>query len=90
LPHSWLRDFNPAFAAQGFRMPRLSVAPGLALALTLVPALAHAVEPPVPMERKQLVIISFDGAHDNKLWEKASTWPSAPARISPIFSPAPS
>ncbi len=52
-------------------MPRTSVAHGLAAALALVPALAHAVEPPAPAERKQLVIISFDGAHDNKLWEKS-------------------
>ncbi len=52
-------------------MPRISVAHGLAAALALVPTLAHAVEPPAPAERKQLVIISFDGAHDNKLWEKS-------------------
>ncbi|MCV9961378.1 polysaccharide deacetylase [Pararhizobium sp. BT-229] len=52
-------------------MPRFSAAPGLPLLLALAPALAHAVEPPAPAARKQLVIISFDGAHDNKLWEKS-------------------
>ncbi|OBZ93196.1 polysaccharide deacetylase [Pararhizobium polonicum] len=52
-------------------MPRFSTASGLAAALALVPALAHAVEPPVAPERKQLVIISFDGAHDNRLWDKS-------------------
>jgi len=52
-------------------MSRFAAVPGLALALALVPALAHAVEPPAPEERKQLVIISFDGAHDNRLWEKS-------------------
>jgi peptidoglycan/xylan/chitin deacetylase (PgdA/CDA1 family) len=52
-------------------MPRLYAATGLAFALALSPALALAVEPPVPVESKQLVIISFDGAHDNKLWEKS-------------------
>ncbi len=52
-------------------MSRFSAAPCLAFAMALVPTLAHAVAPPVPEERKQLVIISFDGAHDNKLWEKS-------------------
>lgn len=52
-------------------MSRFATVPGLALALALVPVLAHAVQPPAPAERKQLVIISFDGAHDNKLWEKS-------------------
>ncbi|MBP1861157.1 polysaccharide deacetylase family protein [Rhizobium herbae] len=52
-------------------MSRFAAVPGLALALALVPALAHAVKPPAPEERKQLVIISFDGAHDNRLWEKS-------------------
>lgn len=52
-------------------MPHFSVAPGLALALALVPAVAHAVQPPASAGRKQLVIISFDGAHDNRLWEKS-------------------
>jgi hypothetical protein len=42
----------------------------LAAALAAGPALAKddAIE---PMKRKQLVIVSFDGAHDNKLWEKS-------------------
>ena len=48
-----------------------SVVPGLALALALLPAVAHSVQPSAPAGRKQLVIISFDGAHDNRLWEKS-------------------
>lgn len=52
-------------------MPRLSASSGLAFALAFAPAVAHAVEPPAPVERKQLVIISFDGAHDNRLWDKS-------------------
>ncbi|UDF28557.1 UNVERIFIED_ORG: hypothetical protein LHK14_13670 [Roseateles sp. XES5] len=42
----------------------------LAAALTIGPANAKddAIE---PAKRKQLVIVSFDGAHDNLLWEKS-------------------
>lgn len=50
----------------------------IALSLALVPTLAPAAEPtfdmatpPVPAKDKQLVIVSFDGAHDNALWEKS-------------------
>ncbi len=50
-------------------MPRLSAA--LAFALTLTPTFAGAVQPPVATPPKQLVIISFDGAHDNRLWDKS-------------------
>ncbi|MDE3821842.1 polysaccharide deacetylase [Sinorhizobium meliloti] len=43
----------------------------LALSLALFPALALAdPEPPSPSS-KQLVVVSFDGAHDNALWEKS-------------------
>ncbi|MBB4188372.1 polysaccharide deacetylase family protein [Sinorhizobium terangae] len=45
----------------------------LALSLCLYPALATA-EPlpaPDPTANKQLIIVSFDGAHDNALWEKS-------------------
>ena len=44
--------------------------PLLAAVLTATPALAKddAIETP---KRKQLVIVSFDGAHDNLLWEKS-------------------
>ncbi|MBD9648099.1 polysaccharide deacetylase [Ensifer sp. ENS09] len=46
----------------------------LALSLALLPALARAepVSPATaPAGDKQLVIVSFDGAHDNALWEKS-------------------
>ncbi len=56
---------------QGFRMPRFLAAPGLTLALAMVPALAQAAQPLATAGRKQLVLISFDGAHDNRLWEKS-------------------
>lgn len=52
-------------------MPRLSVLPGLAIAVALAPVAAQAVEPSPAAARQQLVIISFDGAHDNRLWEKS-------------------
>ena len=47
--------------------------PALLAAALLVPALAFA-EPgsqPPPVKHPQLVIVSFDGAHDNRLWEKS-------------------
>lgn len=52
------------------RMPRFAA---LALCLAAAPALA---EPPqaadtAAAKREQMVIISFDGAHDNALWEKS-------------------
>ncbi len=50
----------------------------IALSLALCPALVAAAEPTpdmaaptVPAKDKQLVIVSFDGAHDNALWEKS-------------------
>lgn len=43
----------------------------LALSLLLFPALAQAAPPSEPAKDKQLVIVSFDGAHDNALWEKS-------------------
>lgn len=55
-------------------MYRLSAATGLALAL--MSPLAQANDAALQTtetkaNRKQLVIISFDGAHDNRLWEKS-------------------
>ena len=52
------------------------MSPSRTLLLPLIAALAtgsalakdDAIE---PMKRKQLVIVSFDGAHDNMLWEKS-------------------
>jgi peptidoglycan/xylan/chitin deacetylase (PgdA/CDA1 family) len=52
-------------------MPRFFALAGLALALALPATVAWAVQPPAQTSRKQLVIISFDGAHDNRLWEKS-------------------
>ncbi|NRP70255.1 hypothetical protein ILFOPFJJ_01134 [Ensifer psoraleae] len=47
----------------------------LTLSLCLFPVLAAAAPPPTPEAaapaNKQLVIVSFDGAHDNALWEKS-------------------
>ncbi len=45
----------------------------LALSLCLFPAVALADPPSAPetTRNKQLVIVSFDGAHDNALWEKS-------------------
>ncbi|WP_018236553.1 polysaccharide deacetylase [Ensifer sp. BR816] len=45
----------------------------LALSLCLLPTVALADPPsaPLPAKEKQLVIVSFDGAHDNALWEKS-------------------
>ncbi|MDK1374897.1 MULTISPECIES: polysaccharide deacetylase [unclassified Sinorhizobium] len=47
----------------------------LALSLCLFPALAIAEPLPAPeaTANKQLVIVSFDGAHDNALWERSLT-----------------
>jgi hypothetical protein len=39
---------------------------------------------------EQLVLISFDGAHDNRLWGGAWRWQTAAARVLPISCPAPS
>jgi peptidoglycan/xylan/chitin deacetylase (PgdA/CDA1 family) len=54
------------------RMPRLTP---LALCLAFAPAQAFAVAPPAAnagaAKREQMVIVSFDGAHDNRLWEKS-------------------
>lgn len=47
----------------------------LALSLCLLPTATFA-DPPAarpPGKEKQLVIVSFDGAHDNALWEKSLT-----------------
>ena len=52
-------------------MPRFLAACGLALLFTSTGALAQAAAPQEEKPRKQLVIISFDGAHDNSLWEKS-------------------
>ncbi|MFT4159671.1 polysaccharide deacetylase [Shinella sp.] len=49
--------------------PRSLLLP-LALALAAGPVLAGD-EAPETAKRKQLVIVSFDGAHDNLLWEKS-------------------
>ncbi|MCA1367802.1 polysaccharide deacetylase [Bradyrhizobium sp. BRP14] len=45
----------------------------VALSFCLFPALAMADPPRAPdaAKSKQLVIVSFDGAHDNALWEKS-------------------
>lgn len=43
----------------------------LALSVALFPALALADPPSARQLPKQLVVISFDGAHDNALWEKS-------------------
>ncbi|WP_370577036.1 polysaccharide deacetylase [Shinella sp. PSBB067] len=49
--------------------PRILLLPlALALAAGTASAKDDAVE---PARRKQLVIVSFDGAHDNQLWEKS-------------------
>ena len=52
------------------RMPRLAP-----LALCLAAAPVFAETPPAvdakPAKREQMVIVSFDGAHDNALWEKS-------------------
>ena len=50
---------------------RFAAASSLALALALAPIPAPAMGPPAAVQKKQLVIISFDGAHDNALWEKS-------------------
>ncbi|MDX3926952.1 MAG: polysaccharide deacetylase [Shinella sp.] len=42
----------------------------VALSLTALPAFSRDEQPQKP-RRKQLVIVSFDGAHDNLLWEKS-------------------
>lgn len=52
-------------------MPRFLAASGLALLFTSAAALAQAAPPQQAEPRKQLVIVSFDGAHDNALWEKS-------------------
>ncbi|WP_275784068.1 polysaccharide deacetylase [Pararhizobium gei] len=53
-------------------MPRRSAAFGAAFLLSLFPTLAQAAPPlALTYPKKQLVIISFDGAHDNRLWEKS-------------------
>lgn len=44
----------------------------LPLAAALLTGTAHAKDDAIePAKRKQLVIVSFDGAHDNLLWEKS-------------------
>ena len=44
----------------------------LPLAAALTVGTAHAKDDAIePAKRKQLVIVSFDGAHDNLLWEKS-------------------
>ncbi|MDX0539409.1 polysaccharide deacetylase [Sinorhizobium medicae] len=45
----------------------------LALSVALFPALALADPPSARQLPKQLVVISFDGAHDNALWQKSLT-----------------
>ena len=54
------------------RMPQLA---SLVLCLAMAPVQAFAVAPPAtdaaPAKREQMVIVSFDGAHDNMLWEKS-------------------
>ncbi|OJF95522.1 polysaccharide deacetylase [Pararhizobium antarcticum] len=45
-------------------------APALALAILVSPP-ANASDGKDPPRGKQLVIVSFDGAHDNRLWEKS-------------------
>lgn len=50
--------------------------------LAALPAFAQEVQKP-----KQLVIVSFDGAGDNTLWERSRTTAKKSGRISPIFSP---
>ena len=52
-------------------MPFFPARSSLALALALAPVSAFASEQPPTSARKQLVIVSFDGAHDNRLWEKS-------------------
>ncbi len=51
-------------------MSRFIVAPAITLAV-LLSSSAQANEGNVPPTRKQLVIVSFDGAHDNRLWQKS-------------------
>lgn len=50
-------------------MPRLPVVTFLAISLLGVPAIFASTSP--SDETRQLVIVSFDGAHDNRLWEKS-------------------
>lgn len=50
-------------------MPRLPFVPFLAIACLSVSAISASPLP--PDEARQLVIVSFDGAHDNRLWEKS-------------------
>ncbi|OLP57283.1 polysaccharide deacetylase [Rhizobium rhizosphaerae] len=49
-------------------MHRLSVLPALFSALLLAPAIGTSAEAP---RGPQLVIVSFDGAHDNALWARS-------------------
>jgi hypothetical protein len=51
-------------------MFRSGLFPLLALSLTSFPTLADTIEK-ADAKPLQLVIVSFDGAHDNKLWEKS-------------------
>lgn len=50
-------------------MPRLLVVTFLAISCLAVPALSASTS--TSPEARQLVIVSFDGAHDNRLWEKS-------------------
>src|SRR5262245_34430919 len=50
-------------------------APGIPMRLTLSVSLALLAAPSaladVPAKPKQLIVISFDGAHDNRLWDRS-------------------
>jgi peptidoglycan/xylan/chitin deacetylase (PgdA/CDA1 family) len=51
-------------------MFRFIAAPAVTLAI-LMSSAAEANEGKEPPPKKQLVIVSFDGAHDNRLWQKS-------------------